>query len=86
MHSDPCQAWLTADIQGPLGNACNIKTKKPQKTWSLISSLSLCVLVAQGNEDDRGAVLGHPVWSRSTVKYQCLVSKVSRSQGFQALA
>lgn len=85
MHSELNQAWLTAEVQGPLGNACNIKNKRPQKTWPLISPLSLYVLIVQGNEDARGVVLGHPFCSRSTIKNQCQVSKGPRSQGFRDL-
>lgn len=63
---DPCQAWLTAEVQGYLRNACNIKNTRPQKTHPLISPLSLYVLIAKGNEDATGAVLGHPPSNRTT--------------------
>lgn len=66
MHLDPCQAWLTAEAQGHLRNACNIKNTRPQKTHPLISPLSLYVLIAKGDEDATGAVLGHPSSNTTT--------------------
>lgn len=66
MLLDPFQAWLTAEVWGYLRNACNIKNTRPQKTCPLISPLSLYVLIAKGNEDSTGAVLGHPPSKRTT--------------------